>query len=399
MGTRSTKPIDHSQRAHALLSASGASRWLGCTPSARLEEEYGEDKPSPYAEEGTLAHELAEAIIRRDILMESDSHAFDTELDRITENEKFDPEMLDIVPIYTGYVSDEFAASKASTPDAVLLIEQKVDLTQWIPEAFGSCDAVIIADGVLKVIDLKYGKGVPVSALANKQLMLYGLGAYNRYSIMYDIHTVELHIVQPRIDNISTWSLSVEELLKWAEDEVKPKAKMAFNGEGELQAGDWCKFCKVKARCRALYQKTVEVAKMDFQEPPLLTDDEMAAVLASAPAIQEWLNSVLDYATDEAVTKGKTWSGFKLVEGRSQRKWTDEKEVVQTLIANGYSEDEMYNMKLKGISEIEKLVGKKNFSSVLGGLVVKPQGKPTLVPESDKRPSIGTEDAINDFKE
>lgn len=399
MGTRSTKPIDHSQRAHALLSASGASRWLGCTPSARLEEEYGEDKPSPYAEEGTLAHELAEAIIRRDILMESDSHAFDMELDRITENEKFDPEMLDIVPIYTGYVSDEFAASKASTPDAVLLIEQRVDLTQWIPEAFGSCDAVIIADGVLKVIDLKYGKGVPVSALANKQLMLYGLGAYNRYSIMYDIHTVELHIVQPRIDNISTWSLSVEELLKWAEDEVKPKAKMAFNGEGELQAGDWCKFCKVKARCRALYQKTVEVAKMDFQEPPLLTDDEMAAVLASAPAIQEWLNSVLDYATDEAVTKGKIWPGFKLVEGRSQRKWTDEEEVVQTLIANGYSEDEMYNMKLKGISEIEKLVGKKNFSSVLGGLVVKPQGKPTLVPESDKRPSIGAEDAINDFKE
>lgn len=399
MGTRSTKPIDHSQRAHALLSASGASRWLGCTPSARLEEEYGEDKPSPYAEEGTLAHELAEAIIRRDILMESDSHAFDTELDHITENEKFDPEMLDIVPIYTGYVSDEFAASKASTPDAVLLIEQRVDLTQWIPEAFGSCDAVIIADGVLKVIDLKYGKGVPVSATANKQLMLYGLGAYNRYSIMYDIHTVELHIVQPRIDNISTWSLSVGELLKWAEDEVKPKAKMAFNGEGELQAGDWCKFCKVKARCRALYQKTEGVAKMDFKEPPLLTDDEMAAVLASAPAIQEWLNNVLDYATDEAVTKGKIWPGFKLVEGRSQRKWTDEEEVVQTLIANGYSEDEMYNMKLKGISEIEKLVGKKNFSSVLGGLVVKPQGKPTLVPESDKRPSIGAEDAINDFKE
>lgn len=399
MGTRSTKPIDHSQRAHALLSASGASRWLGCTPSARLEEEYGEDKPSPYAEEGTLAHELAEAIIRRDILMESDSHAFDMELDRITENEKFDPEMLDIVPIYTGYVSDEFAASKASTPDAVLLIEQKVDLTQWIPEAFGSCDAVIIADGVLKVIDLKYGKGVPVSATANKQLMLYGLGAYSRYSIMYDIHTVELHIVQPRIDNISTWSLPVKELLEWAENEVKPKAKMAFNGEGELQAGDWCKFCKVKARCRALYQKTVEVAKMDFQEPPLLTDDEMAAVLASAPAIQEWLSSVLDYATDEAATKGKIWPGFKLVEGRSQRKWSNEEEVAQTLIANGYSEDEMYNMKLKGISEIEKLVGKKNFSTVLGGLVVKPQGKPTLVPESDKRPSIGAEDAINDFKE
>ena len=229
--------------------------------------------------------------------------------------------------------------------------------------------------------------------------MLYGLGAYSRYSIMYDIHTIELHIVQPRIDNISTWSLPVKELLEWAENEVKPKAELAFNGEGELQAGDWCKFCKVKARCRALYQKTVEVAKMDFQEPPLLTDEEMASVLANAPSIQEWLNSVLDYATDEAATKGKIWPGFKLVEGRSQRKWTDEEEVVQTLIANGYSEDEMYNMKLKGISEIEKLVGKKNFSSVLGGLVVKPQGKPTLVPESDKRPSIGAEDAINDFKE
>lgn len=394
-----TSSIDHSKRAHALLSASGASRWMGCTPSARLEEEYGVDNTSTYAEEGTLAHELGEAMIRRDVLGEMDAEAFDKELDRITENELFTTEMLDVVPIYAEYVASEFAASKAQTSDAVLLIEQRVDLTKWVPEAFGSCDAVIIADGVLKVMDYKHGKGVPVSAVGNKQLMLYGLGAYDKYSFLYDIHTVELHIVQPRIDNISVWSLSVEDLLKWAEDEVKPKASLAYDGAGELQAGDWCKFCKVKARCRALYQKTVEVAKLDFQEPPLLNDDEIASVLANAPAIQEWLNSVSEYATNEASVNGKIWPGFKLVEGRSQRKWSNEDQVAQILIDNGFSEDEMYSMKLKGISEIERLVGKKNFTSMLGEVVVKPQGKPTLVPESDKRPSLGAEDAINDFKD
>lgn len=394
-----TSSIDHSKRAHALLSASGASRWMGCTPSARLEEEYGVDNTSTYAEEGTLAHELGEAMIRRDVLGEMDADAFDKELDRITENELFTTEMLDVVPIYAEYVASEFAASKAQTSDAVLLIEQRVDLTKWVPEAFGSCDAVIIADGVLKVMDYKHGKGVPVSAVGNKQLMLYGLGAYDKYSFLYDIHTVELHIIQPRIDNISVWSLSVEDLLKWAEDEVKPKASLAYDGAGELQAGDWCKFCKVKARCRALYQKTVEVAKLDFQEPPLLNDDEIASVLANAPAIQEWLNSVSEYATNEASVNGKIWPGFKLVEGRSQRKWSNEDQVAQILIDNGFSEDEMYNMKLKGISEIERLVGRKNFTSMLGEVVVKPQGKPTLVPESDKRPSLGAEDAINDFKD
>lgn len=394
-----TSSIDHSKRAHALLSASGASRWMGCTPSARLEEEYGVDNTSTYAEEGTLAHELGEAMIRRDVLGEMDAEAFDKELDRITENELFTTEMLDVVPIYAEYVASEFAASKAQTSDAVLLIEQRVDLTKWVPEAFGSCDAVIIADGVLKVMDYKHGKGVPVSAVGNKQLMLYGLGAYDKYSFLYDIHTVELHIIQPRIDNISVWSLTVEDLLKWAEDEVKPKASLAYDGAGELQAGDWCKFCKVKARCRALYQKTVEVAKLDFQEPPLLNDDEIASVLANAPAIQEWLNSVSEYATNEASVNGKIWPGFKLVEGRSQRKWSNEDQVAQILIDNGFSEDEMYNMRLKGISEIERLVGKKNFTSMLGEVVVKPQGKPTLVPESDKRPSLGAEDAINDFKD
>lgn len=372
---------------------------MGCTPSARLEEEYGVDNTSTYAEEGTLAHELGEAMIRRDVLGEMDAEAFDKELDRITENELFTTEMLDVVPIYAEYVASEFAASKAQTSDAVLLIEQRVDLTKWVPEAFGSCDAVIIADGVLKVMDYKHGKGVPVSAVGNKQLMLYGLGAYDKYSFLYDIHTVELHIIQPRIDNISVWSLTVEDLLKWAEDEVKPKASLAYDGAGELQAGDWCKFCKVKARCRALYQKTVEVAKLDFQEPPLLNDDEIASVLANAPAIQEWLNSVSEYATNEASVNGKIWPGFKLVEGRSQRKWSNEDQVAQILIDNGFSEDEMYNMKLKGISEIERLVGKKNFTSMLGEVVVKPQGKPTLVPESDKRPSLGAEDAINDFKD
>ena len=394
-----TTSINHTQRAHALLSASGASRWLNCTPSARLEEEFGKEEASVYAAEGTLAHEFAELIIRHTILKELGQAAFEARYYELLENDLYTEDMLDYVYQYVDYVKDEFAASSIDTKDAVLIIEEKVDLRQWIPESFGSCDAIIIADGTMKVMDLKYGKGVPVSAIGNKQLMLYALGAYDKYSIMYDIVNIDLHIVQPRINNINSWSVEANELLNWAENTVIPAAKLAFNGQGQLKAGDWCKFCKVKARCRELYKANIELAKYDFASPQdLLTDDEIADIIDKVPRLVEWANSVLAYATEEAVENGKVWPGHKLVAGRSTRKFTNEIDVANTLIKEGFERDAIFDTKLKSLTALERVTGKKTFEALLGSYVVKSEGKPTLVPLSDKRPAIGAEDAINDFK-
>lgn len=394
-----TTPANHTQRAHALLSASGASRWLNCTPSARLEEEFGKDETSAYAAEGTLAHEFAELIIRHTILKELSQADFEARYYELLENDLYTEDMLDYVYQYVDYVKDELAASSVDTKDAILIIEEKVDLRQWIPESFGSCDAIIIADGTMKVMDLKYGKGVPVSAIGNKQLMLYALGAYDKYSIMYDIVNVDLHIVQPRINNINSWSVDAEELLKWAENTVIPAAKLAFNGQGQLKVGDWCKFCKVKARCRELYKANIELAKYDFASPQdLLTDEEIADIIDKVPRLVEWANSVLTYATEEAIENGKVWPGHKLVAGRSTRKFTNEIDVANTLIDNGFERDTIFDTKLKSLTALERVTGKKAFEALLGSYVVKSEGKPTLVPLSDKRPAIGAEDAINDFK-
>lgn len=394
-----TTHINHTQRAHALLSASGASRWLNCTPSARLEEEFGKEEASVYAAEGTLAHEFAELIIRHTILKELSQAAFEARYYELLENDLYTEDMLDYVYQYVDYVKDELAASSIDTKDAVLIIEEKVDLRQWIPESFGSCDAIIIADGTMKVMDLKYGKGVPVSAIGNKQLMLYALGAYDKYSIMYDIVNIDLHIVQPRINNINSWSVEADELLNWAENTVIPAAKLAFNGQGQLKAGEWCKFCKVKARCRELYKANIELAKYDFASPQdLLTDDEIADIIDKVPRLVEWANSVLAYATEEAIENGKVWPGHKLVAGRSTRKFTNEIDVANALMKEGFERDAIFDTKLKSLTALERVTGKKAFEALLGSYVVKSEGKPTLVPLSDKRPAIGAEDAINDFK-
>lgn len=394
-----TIPANHTQRAHALLSASGASRWLNCTPSARLEEEFGKDETSAYAAEGTLAHEFAELIIRHTVLKELSQADFEARYYELLENDLYTEDMLDYVYQYVDYVKDELAASSIDTKDAILIIEEKVDLRQWIPESFGSCDAIIIADGTMKVMDLKYGKGVPVSAIGNKQLMLYALGAYDKYSIMYDIVNIDLHIVQPRINNINSWSVDAEELLKWAENTVIPAAKLAFDGKGQLKVGDWCKFCKVKARCRELYKANIELAKYDFASPQdLLTDEEIADIIDKAPRLVEWANAVLAYATEEAVENGKVWPGHKLVAGRSTRKFTNEIDVANTLIGNGFERDTIFDTKLKSLTALERVTGKKAFEALLGPYVVKSEGKPTLVPISDKRPALGSEDAVNDFK-
>lgn len=401
MGTTSTKLQDHSQRSHALLSASGASRWLNCTPSARLEEEFGQRRTSVYAEEGTLAHELSELYLSRDVLQSIDEDTFNSRLEEIMANDLFNEEMLDVIPIYTDYCAMQYAEAKTNCGLASIEIEQKFDLTEYAPESFGTSDCTIIADDVLEVIDLKYGKGVPVYATWNKQLMLYGLGALRMYDTMYCISKLRLTIVQPRINNISTFEISVEELISWAEQELKSKALDAFEGRGTLEAGDWCKFCSVKNKCRALYEKNMEIAKYEQKKAEFLTDEEISDVIKRTPALIEWANSILTYANEKAIGEGKHWPGFKLVEGTSRRKWIDEDSATQAILDKlpELSEDDIFNMKLKPITQIEKTVGKKRFNEILSDVVVKPQGKPILVPEEDKRPALGVSQAQLDFKE
>lgn len=399
--TSSTKLKSHSERSHAFLSASGASRWINCTPSAKLEEEYGEKKSSVYAQEGTLAHELSELYIKRDTLLAISEQEFDQRLEEIMANGLFNEEMLDVVPIYTDYCAAQLAEAKTVNPLAVMEIEQKLDLTDFVPESFGIADCVIINDNLMEVIDLKYGKGVPVYAEWNKQLMLYGLGALQKYDTMYDISEVRLTIVQPRINNISSWQISVEELRRWAEEDLKPKAELAFEGKGELNAGDWCRFCAVRNQCRKLYEQQLEIAKHEFAEPALLTDDEIADIVKRTPKLIEWANSIQEYAQAKAINENKQWPGLKLVEGISKRKWVDEDQASNTIFARcpELSEDEVFNMKLKPITSIEKIVGKKRFAELFSDVVIKPQGKPTLVPLEDKRPAMGYGQAQIDFKD
>ena len=395
----STK-INHSQRAHALLSASGASRWLNCTPSAKLEDTYGEKITSSYAAEGTLAHELAELFLRHDVLDMISSIEFESKFEEIMSNELFSDEMLEAVPIYVDYCKTELLAAREQNIFATLEIEQRLDLTEYVPESFGTADCIIINDDTVEVIDLKYGKGVLVYAQHNRQGMLYALGALRKYDTLYDITTIKITIVQPRINNISTWEISVEDLLKWANDDLKPRAELAFKGQGDLMPGDWCKFCSVKNKCRALYEEQLKIAQYEFQDPELLSDNEISDVLARAPQFIEWVNSIVDYAQKRAIEHNKIWPGFKLVSGRSNRKWVDENVVAEAIFTRfpEATEDQVYNTKLKTISDIEKTFGKKRVSEVLNDVIVKPQGKPTLVPNSDKRPALGIEDAINDFK-
>lgn len=392
----------HSKRAHALLSASGASRWLNCTPSAKLEDEYGERKSSPYAEEGTLAHELAEAYLRKDVLQLSSDSEFEAELERVMSHKLFNEEMLDCVPIYTDYCESEYIAAKETSNLAIIEIEQRLDLTEFIPDSFGTADCVIIKDDVMQVIDLKYGKGVPVYADWNKQLMLYGLGALRKYDTMYDISEIVLTIVQPRLNNISSWQISVSDLLEWAHSELKPKADMAFTGEGELSPGEWCKFCSVKNKCRALYEQQMEIAKYEFADPVFLSDEEIADIVLKAPKFVEWANSIQEYAQEKAVTEQKQWPGLKLVEGVSRRKWAAEDDMVSSALFTRVpelSEEDIFDMKLKSITAIEKLIGKKRFTEQFGDLTIKPQGKPQLVPLNDKRPAMGNDQAKLDFSE
>ncbi len=383
--------------AHALLSPSSSSRWLACTPSARLEEKET-DTTSVYAQEGTLAHSVAELIVRYNAKLIS-KPTFTRRLNKLKRNELFSEDMTDYCEVYAQYVWERHANAKKTNSDAELKIEHKLDFSEYVPAGFGTGDAVIIADGTMEVIDFKYGKGVEVSAIDNSQMKLYALGALLEYEIMFDITEIKMSIVQPRLDNISEWIINVDDLMAWAKGYVRPQAELAFEGEGEFCPGSHCGFCKIKAKCRAFADRQLKLAKYDFKKGPFLEDADISDILTRAKDFEKWLKSVKEYALDQAVNYSKQYPDYKLVEGRSNRQYADRDKVTSLLIESGYDEAIIHKPKeLLGITAMEKAIGKNVFSDLLSGVVMKPQGKPTLALESDIRPEWRSEDdARRDF--
>lgn len=383
---------------HSLLGPSGAKRWMACTPSARLEEQFTEEESS-YAAEGTLAHKLAEQILHYNN-GEISKKALTGRMNKLKEDPQYSQEMQDYISDYANRVWEVVNEVKASCPDALVLFEQRLDFFEYVPEGFGTGDVVIVADDMVHVIDLKYGKGVGVSAMDNPQLRLYGLGAYLEHSMLYDIQRVRMTIIQPRLENISSEELTAEELLTWAETEVKPKAALAYTGEGEFQVGDHCRFCRARKTCRARAEYNLELAKLEFEEPALLSDEEIGEVLKKADELAHWVKDVTDYTLTEAL-KGKKFNGWKLVEGMSRRKYADQVKVEAVLVEAGYPLEKIRKpAELIGLTEMTKLTGKKRFEELLSSMLIKPEGKPTLVPETDKRPELSTADAArSDFDE
>ncbi|MGF7049124.1 hypothetical protein J2T13_003632 [Paenibacillus sp. DS2015] len=386
-----TQPA-HAERAHALLGASKADQWINCPPSARIQESIA-DKQSEYANEGTLAHELSEIMLHRQLLPCNSKQRKQLEkaLEKIKANPLYDLEMESSVAEYVDLVAERFMEAKARSVDAVLLLEDRLDFTEWVPDGFGTGDVVIIADGVLEVIDLKYGKGVPVSAFNNPQIRLYGLGAWHGYNYLYGINEVRMTIAQPRLDSVSTDSMAIGDLIEWAESVVKPAAELAFAGEGDFKAGDHCRWCKVKGNCRARADANMEALHYEFKEPALLSLDEIGSILYVAQQLKVWAKDVEDYAFDQAKS-GNRIPLWKLVEGRSNRAITDKDQAESALAADGWDLDIISPRSLLGITALEKVIGKKQFGDLLGDLIVKPPGKPVHVPETDKRPELNSLD-------
>lgn len=385
---------------HARLSASGAKKWINCPGSIQLEENF-EDKPSQFAEEGTNAHALGEAKIR---LATKEYNR--TKYHNAIRNLEITEDMEDYAESYKNYVIERYNSALQKTPDAILMLERRLDFSKYVPDGFGTGDAVIIAEGKLEIIDLKYGKGVEVSAVDNPQLRLYALGAYEAFDMLYGFDTVEMTIYQPRLDNISSENISVAELLEWGES-VKKAAQLANDDSViECVAGKHCDtgFCKARPVCRAYAEERQKMAVYDFKPPAMLTVAEIADIIEQSASLEKWAKLVCDYALEQAYKHGVEYPGYKVVEGRSNRKYSKpDSEVAKILTDNGYQESDILVHKLKGITDIEKLLGKKTFAEVLGSYVVKPPGKPTLVCSEDKRPAINSamqaqEDFKNDIK-
>lgn len=387
--------VNHTQRDHALLSASGASRWLNCPPSARLEERQKTSSSSVYAKEGTLAHEIADISVRLETEMIS-KKVYNAEMRKLKSHELFDDEMLDHAGTFVSIVKESYQSALSLTDDAELLVEERLDFSHIVPQGFGTGDATVVGDRTLEVIDYKYGKGIKVEAESNPQLKLYATGALTKYDMLFDIEEVRMTIVQPRLNHYSTSVISKDELVEWAEDIVKPIAHKAFNGEGRKHAGEWCKFCKVKAMCKTYADKNLELARYDFKNPDELTIEDLALIKTQIPMLIDWANAVDKYLLDKA-TSGVKIPGMKLVEGRSNRKWKNEQAVVD-ILSSMYEKNKFVNEKLAGIMHIQKLLGKDEFKELLSEHVVKPPGKPALVEEADPRPEFGIGQAQEDFK-
>lgn len=371
---------------HAILSASGSHRWLNCTPSARLELEF-ENTTSEASREGTAAHALCEHKLKKFLKKRSKRPVSDYNSD----------EMEECTDAYAEFVMEQYEEAKKSCKDPVILIEQKLDFSYYVPEGFGTGDCIIISDDKLHIIDFKYGQGILVEAEHNPQMMLYALGALEIYDALYDIKEISMTIFQPRRENVSTWTISIEELKVWAEEELKPKAQMAYDGVGEYLPGEWCTFCKAAVKCRARAEEKMKLARMEFKIPPLLTDAEIEEVLTVLPDLTKWANEITAYATEAAIHHGKEWNGFKVVEGRSNRKYRDEQLVAEAAKEHGYTD--IYRQSLIPMTEMQKLMGKSAFEDILGDLIYKPPGKPTLVPNTDKRPAMNVTNAENEFNE
>lgn len=375
---------------HARLSASAAYRWINCPGSIALSEQLPAPPSSAYADEGTLAHSMAEAKLRFNLgWLPKDDYI--ERYAAMTADPLYTGEMDEATSYYADTVLEHLAAAGE---DAVLAIEQRLDLSEWVPGGFGTSDAVIIGGGCIEVIDLKYGKGVKVEARNNPQLRLYALGAAALFSGLYDFSSVRTTIIQPRLDHISTEEMPLSELQLWGNEDVKPRAVMAAEGTDYTAAGDWCRWCPAKAVCRTRADENLKLLRYEFAAPALLLPDEIGDVLRQAEDLQKWAADVKEYAMQQAMA-GKHIAGWKLVEGRSVRKYADELKVAERLIASGIEEAMIYERRLLGLTELEKAIGKKCVAKTLGDLIVKPKGKPVLVPESDKRPAIS--DVRNDF--
>ena len=385
-----THEVDHAHRAHALLSASSAHRWLECPPSVRLSEQFA-DQPTVYAEEGTFLHELCELKLHR-YLGDVAPAVLDAQFQEHKDNDFYSDEAETVTDEYVQFCVETIEAVRASCPDPLILVEHRLDYSEIVPDGFGTGDLLIVGDGVLEIIDFKGGRGVRVEADHNPQLMLYALAGLLEFDALYDIHTIRMSIVQPRLNNISSFEITPDALFSWARNEVAPTARLALEGKGEFKAGEHCRFCKARFTCRKRSEYYMELARQDFKEADLLTDEEIADILPVAQDLAKWVEDLMAYATAQA-EKGKTWPGFKLVASVTKRKYTNDADVISVCAEAGYTN--IYKTTLLGVGDLEKRMGRKAFREVLGKLVYKPEGEPTLVPVSDPRQAIST--AAADF--
>lgn len=377
---------------HALLSASGAHRWLECTPSAQLELQFPQST-SEYAEEGTAAHELCE-LTARYWLGEISEAEYENQRDELAKGKYYNAEMQECANDYAKFVAEKTAAARETCEDAFTALEVRVDFSKYVKDGFGTGDCIIVSDNVLEIIDFKYGKGVRVEAAGNPQMKLYALGAYLEYNTLFDIDSVRMTIFQPRLSGVqSSDEITVKELLEWAEKYVKPRAKLAYKGEGEFAPSEEvCKFCRAKVQCKARADKNLKL----FDEAPdvlLLTPEDAGKILEQAGDIQSWLAD-LESLVSSTLLAGQPVEGWKMVEGRSNRRFADELKVVDAMKAAGYDESLLYERKLITLTQMEKDFGKKAVAETLGELIVKPQGKPTLAPAKDKRPEFRPEEQL-----